>query len=218
MAGRRKPVQPNRAVRTLPSGKHAQFSVVAIGASAGGLQAITAFLRGLPPGFSCPILIVIHQHPAFVSHAAEILGRCTQLRVKEAARGERIAGGVVYIAPPDLHLLVSSSGAVELARTPVVHFSRPSVDTMFASVAAAYGPHCIGVVLSGSGRDGADGLAAIKTAGGFGIVEDPRSARFNSMPAAAMAHSSVDRVIPIEQIAGLITQLTMLPEGASLSA
>ncbi len=205
------------AIRYLAKHREAKYSIVAIGASAGGLEAITTILRGLHGSFRCPIVVVIHQHPAFVSHAAEILGRCTNLHVKEAVRSERIRPGVVYLAPPNLHLLITN-GAVELADTPVVHFTRPSVDTMFASVAASYGARCIGVILSGSGRDGADGLAAIKAAGGFTIVEDPQSARFNSMPSAALALGGVDRAVPAKEIADLLSRLTMMEAEAQLSA
>lgn len=204
-------------MRYLPAHREARYSIIAIGASAGGLEAITTILRALPGSFRCPIVVVIHQHPSFVSHAAEILGRCTSLKVKEAVRSERIREGCVYLAPPNLHLLITN-GAVELADTPVVHFTRPSVDTMFASVAASYGARCIGVVLSGSGRDGADGLAAIKAAGGFTIVEDPHSARFNSMPSAAMAQACVDRAVPAKEIADLLNKLTVLEAESQISA
>jgi two-component system chemotaxis response regulator CheB len=201
---------PGPAVRYLANHDEAKYSIIAMGASAGGLEAITTILQGLPADFRCPIVIVIHQHPSFVSHAAEILGRCTALHVKEATQSEHIQPGVVYLAPPNLHLLVAG-GAVQLTRTAVVHFTRPSVDTMFASVAAGYGPRCIGVILSGSGRDGADGLSAIKSAGGFTIVQDALSARFKSMPAAAMAQASADRSVPSKDIAALLAHLATLP-------
>jgi two-component system, chemotaxis family, protein-glutamate methylesterase/glutaminase len=195
---------PTRAPK--PSTSESRYRLVAIGASAGGLKAVGEILSQLPPQSGCSIFVVIHLSPEHRSHAAEVLGRHTQWQVKQASEGEVIVRGIVYIAPPNLHLTVKKK-KVCLAQTPVVHFVRPSVDRMFESVAAFYGPRCIGVVLSGSGSDGADGLRAVKAAGGFTIVEDPASAQFKPMPTAAVATTCADRVLPVEQIAALLGEL-----------
>lgn len=183
------------------------YAIVAIGGSAGGLEAVSVILEGLPAQFSVPILTVLHLHPKYTSHAAEILCRRTPLQVKEAVAHETISSGNVYIAPPNRHLLVRD-GVIELSDTPAVNYSRPAIDRTFGSVVTAYGAKVIGVVLSGTGRDGSEGLRAIKEAGGFTIVEDPITARFAGMPSAAVSASHVDRVLPLKDIAPLLITLS----------
>jgi len=185
----------------------APYSIVAIGGSAGGLESVGAVLRGLPADFAPPILVVLHLHPKFVSHAAEILRRHSGLKVKDAEAEETIKGGIVYMAPPDRHLLIVS-GSVKLSDTPAVNFTRPAIDTTFDSVVRAYGSKVIGIVLSGTGKDGSEGLRAIKQAGGFAIVEDPQTARFSAMPANAMLASNADSVLPLAEIAPLLLRIS----------
>ena len=183
------------------------YSVIAIGASAGGLQAIGAVLRDLSSDLNCPVLVVLHLAPQFTSHAAEVLARATKLAVKQASDDELLRSGVVYIAPPDFHLNVAN-GAVRLTHTAAINYSRPSIDSMFQSIAINYGKRAIAVVLTGSGADGAKGLRAIKEAGGYAIVQDPRSAEFSAMPGAAMATQCADRVLPLAEIGPLLKQLS----------
>ncbi len=137
---------------------------------------------------------------------AEILGRQTDLEVKDAEEHETIAKGCVYMAPPNRHLLINR-GVLKLSDTPAVNYSRPAIDRTFESVVKTYGSRVIGIVLSGSGKDGSEGLRAIKEAGGFAIVEDPLTARFSAMPTAAVSASSVDRILPLNDIAPLLLEL-----------
>ena len=164
-------------------------------------------LHDLPADFPLPILVVIHLHPDYTSHAAEILRRHTQLQVKDGEEHDTLQPGVVYMAPRNRHLLVNS-GRITLADTAAVHFIRPALDQTFNSVVEAYGAHVIGVVLSGFGKDGSEGLRAIKTAGGFTIVEDPLTARFPAMPSAAIAAATADRMVPLQEIAPLLVKLS----------
>src|SRR5687767_1187074 len=136
---------------------------VAIGASAGGIRALQQVLGALPTDFAVPVVVVLHLQPDHASVLASVLGSHTPLRVKAAERGEAVTPGTVYVGVPNLHLEVVD-GRVVLAATPEVHFSRPSVDVLFRSMAAQYGASLCGVILSGAGRDGADGLAVIKAA------------------------------------------------------
>ena len=131
--------------------------------------------------------------------------RQTKLEVKDAEEQETIAKGCVYMAPPNRHLLVNR-GVIKLSDTPAVNYTRPAVDRTFESVVKTYGSRVIGVALSGTGRDGSEGLRAIKEAGGFAIVEDPLTARFPGMPAAAVSASSVDRIVPLNDIAPLLLE------------
>lgn len=133
------------------------------------------------------------------------------MTVRQAQDGEPICDGVVYIAPPDWHLL-SEPGNVRLLRTPAVRFHRPSVDLLFESVAVSHGRHAIAVVLSGSGNDGSTGLRAVKMAGGRTIVEDPSKAEFSSMPYAAIATGCVDMVLPQDRIGRALVELCSLED------
>ncbi len=202
----------SKAARTstpgdIPADPSQRYAIVAIGGSAGGLESVRAILHDLPADFTSPILVVLHLHPKYISHMAEILRRQTDLEVKDAEEQETIAAGCVYMAPTNRHLLVNR-GLIKLSDTPAVNFSRPSVDRTFESVVKTYGSRVIGVVLSGSGKDGSEGLRAIKEAGGFAIVEDPLTARFPAMPSAAVSASSVDRIVPLNEIAPLLLELS----------
>lgn len=183
------------------------YAIIAMGGSAGGLQAVSSILKALPTDFAAPILVVIHLPRTYISHAAEILRRETGLNVKDAEQDEIIAGGIVYIAQPNRHLLVVA-GNIKLSDTPAVNFSRPAIDRTFDSLASAYGPKVIGIVLSGSGKDGSEGLRAIKQAGGYAIVQDPITARFAAMPSNAVSAAHADSVLPLKEIAPLLLKLS----------
>ena len=183
-----------------------QFDIVAIGASAGGINAMEILLPDLPPDLPVPIVIVQHLDPRHKSLMAEILQRRSNLQVKEAADDEALRPSVVYIAPPNKHMLVGD-GKISLATTAFVHFSRPSVDLLFESVAATYAERSIGVILSDTGHDGAMGIKAIKEKGGTTIAQDERSSEHWGMPQAAISTGGVDFVLSIWEIAPAITTL-----------
>jgi two-component system chemotaxis response regulator CheB len=174
---------------------------VAIGASAGGLRALTTVLRALPQDFPAPIAVVQHLDPRYRSLMAQILGRQTCLPVREATEGVEALPGCVYTAPPDHHLLVCADGTLTLTQSDLVHFVRPSVDLLFESVAHVFRERAVAVILTGSGTDGASGVAAIKRAGGTVIVQNEASAEFPGMPLAALRAASVDMVLPLDEIA-----------------
>jgi len=187
---------------------HWRYDLIAVGASAGGLLALSEMLRPLPESFP-GIVVVQHLDPSHKSHLASLLMRKTFRHVKQAEHGEPILAGVVYIAPPDEHLLVGP-GKIQLAHSQLVHFSRPSIDLLFESVAGMYGSRSIGVILSGSNSDGAVGIRAIKEAGGTTLAQDPASADFKTMPQAAISTGCIDLVV---SIAGIAEALKNLCEG-----
>lgn len=182
------------------------FDVVAMGASAGGLGALSHVLRVLPRTFPSSIVVVQHLAPGHKSWIADLLGRSTPLKVKQAEHGEILLPGMVYTAPPDEHLLVGP-GKIQLAHTQLVHFSRPSIDLLFESVAGTYGSRSIGVALSGSGKDGAEGIRTIKEAGGVTMAQLPETAEFRPMPEAAIETGCVDFVLRLEEIGQKLTEL-----------
>src|SRR5436309_14391884 len=187
----------------------AAFDVVALAASAGGLAALGAVLSGLPHDFPAGLVIVQHLDPRHRSLMADILSRRTKLKVKQAAEGDRLAPGIVYVAPPNRHLLVNSDGSMSLSQTELVHFVRPSADLLFESVAASYKERAIAVVLTGTGSDGAMGVKAIKKMGGTVIVQNEKSAEFGGMPSAAIHSGSADYILPLHEIAAALVGLVM---------
>ena len=190
----------------MPRPAAALFDAVTIGASAGGVEALHEVVGTLPAGFAAAVLIVQHLDPRHKSVLAYLLGRRARLPVKQAIHDEAIRAGTIYVAPPDMHLLVAN-GRLELSHSQLVHFTRPSIDLLFESVAGAYGDRAIGVVLTGSGIDGATGIKAIKGVGGTTIVQDPARSAHPGMPQAALATGCVDYRLPLEEIGPAIVQL-----------
>ncbi len=187
-----------------PRPKHA----VGLAASAGGLAALTEVLASLPADFAAPVLVLQHLSPHHRSWLPEILARRVALPVVQVGGGERLDAGRVYVAPPDRHLVVDSGGCLSLSDVARVQYVRPSANVLFASLAEAWGSGAIAVVLTGTGRDGADGVRAIKQHGGRVIAQDEASADFFGMPKAAFRTGMVDRVLPLEGIASALIEMT----------
>ena len=185
------------------------YRVVALAASAGGLAAVSQILAALPADFAAPVIVVQHLSPGHPSFLAEILRRRVLLAVVQAGGGELPAPGTVYLAPPDHHLLVRPWGGLALSEAPPVHFVRPSADLLFASLAECVGERAVAVVLSGTGRDGAEGVCAIKRHGGTVFAQDG-DAEFGGMPRAARDTGAVDRVLPLAAIAPALVELTAI--------
>jgi two-component system chemotaxis response regulator CheB len=160
-------------------------------------------LRALPEGLPASVLIVLHTTAAGSTHLPQVLNRAGPLPVAYARDGEALAPGRVYLAPPDHHLLICEDG-LGVQHGARVNRARPAIDPLFRSAARWRGQRVVGVVVSGSLDDGAAGLAAIATAGGLAIVQDPRDAAFNGMPMAALAAVPSARVAPAAELGSLI--------------
>ncbi len=184
------------------------YPVIAVGASLGGISALSVLLSGLPADFPAPLLIVQHLSSAHKSYLPDILSRRSALKVVEASAGETIQPGTAYLAPPDNHLLVKD-GCIELSREPPYHFLRPSIDLLLESVAVSFKHRTIAVILTGSGSDGSQGLLQIKQAGGLVIAQETSSAKASGMPDAAVKTQAVDLSLPLEQIAAALIYLVM---------
>jgi two-component system, chemotaxis family, protein-glutamate methylesterase/glutaminase len=189
------------------------FEIVALAASAGGLNALSQVFAALPKDFPTAIVVVQHLDPRHRSLMADILAKRTPLHVRQAAEGDVLAAGTVYIAPPNRHLLVNPDGTLSLSQSELVHFVRPSADLLFESTAASYRERAIAVVLSGTGNDGAMGVRAIKKMGGTVIVQDEQSSQFYGMPLAAARTGDVDFVLPLEEIPRALVTLVTSGEG-----
>ncbi len=205
---------PKKARSSAEERAISSFDVVAIAASAGGLNAINIVLSNLPTMFPATIVVVQHLDPRHRSLMAEILARNTPRRVKQAEENESMQPGTVYIAPPDRHLLVNSDGTLGLSQSELVHFVRPSADLLFESVAASHKDRAIAVVLTGTGSDGSMGVQAIKKMGGTVICQDVDTAEFSGMPLAAMQSKCVDFSLPLDEIAAALVTLVMKGESS----
>jgi len=191
------------AARSRPASR-TQIRIVAIGASTGGPKAIQSILRELPPTFPVPILVVQHISPDFVLPFVEWLGNSVALPVEVAADGAAARPGHVYIAPGDQHLTVRLRGRLTLDQSPPIHACRPSIDPLFTSVAEAYGPAAVGVLLTGMGVDGAQGLSHLHNRGGRTIVQDEASAVIFGMPRAAIEKNAAGAVLPLGAISATL--------------
>ena len=174
--------------------------LILLGASAGGVEAVSAVVAGLPADLSAAVCVVIHLRPDAASRLPEILARVAALRVVAARNGMALQPGVVHVCVPDLHLLVEAGeddqGRVRLVRGPRENRTRPAVDPLFRSAALAFGPRVVGVVLTGALDDGTAGLWAVKDRGGIAVVQDPDDAAVPSMPASALVEVAVDHIAP----------------------
>jgi two-component system, chemotaxis family, protein-glutamate methylesterase/glutaminase len=187
----------------------AKMDVAAIGASAGGIDALVELLSAFPPEYSGSLLVVVHIAPDSPGIMHKVLGRQTSLTVVTATNGELIKPRHVYVAPPDRHLLVASGGMIVLSNGPKENRFRPAVDPLFRSAALVYRNRAVGVVLSGGLDDGTAGLCAIKQAGGTALVQDPMEAEVASMPQSAITHVDVDGVFSVKALAQQLTELAL---------
>jgi len=191
--------------------------IVVIGASAGGVSVLQEIVKGIPPRYPGSLFIVLHLDPRVKSHLPQILSQSGSLSASHPEDGEAIRPGHIYVAPPDLHMIVKS-GSIHVVRGPKENRSRPAIDPMFRSAAIAYGRRTVGVVLTGMLDDGASGLAAVRNHGGITVVQDPEEAEYDSMPLHALNIVGVDYVLRAREIAVLLGRLaeTPLPQPVQL--
>jgi two-component system chemotaxis response regulator CheB len=184
--------------------------ILVVGASAGGVEALTELARGLPADLPAAVFMVLHVPPHATSVLPRILSRAGRLPTAHAREGEPIRPGRIYVAPPDHHMLLRR-GYVYLARGPRENSHRPAVDPLFRTAARAYDGRVVGVLLSGALDDGTAGLAAIKRRGGIALVQDPDEALFSGMPRSAIENVEVDHVVSLAGMAGLLSRLACEP-------
>lgn len=189
-----------------------KHDIVVVGASAGGLTALSSLCRDLPQNLHAAIFIVMHVSPNYQSMLPEILSRSGKMPVHHGVGGEPIRLGRIYVAPPNHHMVLEAD-RIRVTNGPKENRSRPAVDTLFRSAAYVYGPRAIGVVLTGTLDDGTAGLWAIKDRGGITIIQDPKEAEHASMPLNAQHHVSIDYCLPLAQIAPTLARLVEQPAG-----
>lgn len=184
-----------------------RIDAIVIGASAGGVDALSTLLPALPAGAAASTFVVLHLPRERPSLLVNIFApKCAQ-PVREAQDKEPIERGVIYFAPPDYHLLVDAGPQLALSADEPVNYSRPAIDVLFESAADYYGERLLGIILTGGNHDGAAGLQAVRRAGGMSIVQLPGEAQAPFMPELALRQGEVDAVLTVAQIATLLRTL-----------
>ena len=182
------------------STEHRTYELIVLTASAGGIEALTAILACLPPTFPIPIVVLMHHAPERTRMLIRVLAARTSLRVVEAVEGRHLEPGVVYVGPADKHLGVTANKTLASSDGRKINFLRSSADPLLDSVVSVFGRSAVAIILSGSGRNGAQGAKALHDAGGLVIAQDRESSLHFGMPGAAIAAGAVNRVLPLRSI------------------
>jgi two-component system chemotaxis response regulator CheB len=188
-----------------------RIDAVVIGASAGGIEALTVLLPALAAGLRPPVFVVLHLPRDRPSMLAEIFARKCAVPVREAEDKEPVTAGTVYFAPNNYHLLLDQGPQLSLSADAPVNLSRPSVDVLFESAADIYKTRLLGIILTGANDDGASGLAAVHDAGGLTLVQRPDTARAPMMALAALKLRPADGVMTLNEIAATLRTLDAGP-------
>jgi two-component system chemotaxis response regulator CheB len=187
-----------------------RVDAVVVGASAGGVEALSLLLPALPSATQAAVFVVVHLPRDRPSLLPEIFAKRCALPVREADDKEAVAPGTVYFAPSNYHLLLDHGPQMALSADDPVHHSRPSIDVLFESAADVYRERLLGIILTGANEDGAAGLAAIHDGGGITVVQEPSTARSPQMALSALKLRPADLVLSLEHIAALLA--TLKPE------
>ncbi len=186
--------------------KTMSYEAVVIGASAGGVEALSKLLPLLHPRLPMPIIVVQHMSTRSDHYLTQYLDRICQLSVKEADEKEIISPGFIYFAPSNYHLLIEMDRTFSLAVDERVSFSRPSIDVLFETAADVYGRSLIGMILTGANSDGSRGIHKIKQYGGLAVVQDPLEAEIDKMPKSAIQSTEVDYILSLDKIGEFLNQ------------
>jgi len=187
--------------------KNAKYEAIVVGTSAGGLNALFVLLETLPANFPLPIIIVQHRSKDKNDLLEEVLQNKCKVKIKQADEKEKIEKGVVYIAPPDYHVLIENDLTLSLSADEYVQFSRPSIDVLFESAAGVYKDKLIGIILTGANSDGASGIRLIKANDGLTIAQKPEEAFSPVMPSAAIKTNAVTHIWPLSKIRDFLLTL-----------
>ena len=200
-------VEDKPIINNKPIPKNKRIDAVVIGASTGGPKALQEVLTKLPENLNVPVFVVQHMPEGFTKVFAERLNKSCNMTVVEASDGMSISRNTIYIAKGGSHMTVASTNRIELNKEPAIWGVRPAVDKLFDSAVNVYGGNILSVVLTGMGRDGAEGTKNVKKHGGITISEDRSTCTIYGMPKAAYETGKVDLVLPLDQVCNKITQI-----------
>jgi two-component system chemotaxis response regulator CheB len=192
---------------TAPPAARQNIEAVVIGASAGGIFALSEILPALPSASKVSVFVVIHLPRDRPSLLVDVFSPRCALKVQEAEDKQPVMPGTVYFAPANYHLLVEQGRHLALSADDLVHHARPAIDVLFESAADVYRERLLGIILTGANEDGADGLAAVHDAGGMTVVQEPQSAYSSVMVLSALERRSPDLVLPLGGIAEVLRSL-----------
>lgn len=184
-----------------------KYKMIAIGGSAGSLNVMLDIISSLPPNTGASFVVIVHRKNSGDSILTDLIAAKTQMDVKEVEDKEPIVENTVYLAPSDYHLLTENEHSFSLDSSEKVHYSRPSIDVTFESIAEIFREGSIGILLSGANADGAEGLAKIRQFGGLAIVQNPASAEVSYMPEQAIQKNAADKILKPEEIVTLIVEM-----------
>jgi two-component system chemotaxis response regulator CheB len=187
--------------------KNIDYLAIVIGASYGGLHALSLLLSGMPRSYSIPIIIVQHRSKDERDLLETVLQQKCEIKIKQADEKEEILGECVYMAPPNYHLMIEPDRTFSLSIDPSIRFSRPSIDVLFESAAEVYTDKLVGIILTGSNADGANGIRRIHQLGGCTIAQDPGEANAPSMPLASIRTGAVKQVLTLKEILAFLNQI-----------
>lgn len=202
-----KPSVTPQLPRAVDPSRYAEIKMIGIASSTGGPSALAAVLGNLPADYPLPILVVQHVSPGFTSGLAQWLSSVTKLRVEVAAHGNHPKPGVVALAPDDYHLQLGRHGEIQLSQSAAYKGLRPSANPFFESLAQRYGKKSLGIVLTGMGDDGADGISLLHKSGSLTIAQDEKSCVVYGMPYQAVMRNAIDIQMNLEEIGLFLKQL-----------
>ncbi len=182
-----------------------KIEAIVIGGSAGSIKVVKEILKNLTFQLEIPIIIGLHRLQTDLSSGlCEVIQYATKIPVIEPRNGDKIKKGVIYLAPGNLHLVVNENQEFELSSSPLIHYSRPSIDVLFMSAADVYKQNLLGILLTGANRDGAYGMKAIKESEGMTVVQEPKDCFIPTMTQTALNTTQIDHVLYSHEIAGFL--------------
>lgn len=185
-----------------------KYGAIVIGVSAGGFHALSLLLSELPANYPVPVIVVQHRTKDYPDLLENLLQEKCVIKIKQADEKEKISAGMVYLAPPDYHLLIEADKTFSLSANEYAGYSKPSIDILFETAAEAYARELAGIILTGMNSDGAKGIEAIKLAGGTTIAQIPEEAQYPQMPQAAIDTQKTDYIWTLQQIQQYLINLS----------
>ena len=189
-------------------GIHKKYDAIVVGASAGGLYALSGILENLPADYPIPVMVVQHRVKDQKHLLEEVLQSKCKIQIKQADEKENIQSGFVYIAPPDYHLLIESDRTFSLSSDEQVRYSRPSIDVLFETAAIVFKETLVAIILTGANNDGSGGIVEVEKYGGLTIAQDPAEAQFPFMPKAAIETKAVEHIWKLSEIQNFLLKIT----------